>query len=617
MTQRTLVPLASVGAAGRPYAAGAFPYVPGLYPPSFTTGAFPFVAGSYEVFRASGLAHEVTFATNLGDLPPLRAAFAGTLTGLGANVTVADNLLRGDLPLSATIAGLVEGQEYVVRVAADNGLPAPPGGAGPWSRLASAIPRDVPHPPRDLRLAPQRRVYEVQRVWATAARVLAVQSITTSADSVVESQTVQTSAPAGTALGGTFGLSFNGVSTAQGFFGISIASDVALAPGTGGAFRIVYFGNQPTGCIPWDAPAEGADSVAASIEALPGAPITYAASGLRVKRVQADVAANPATGAPASSTTTYLIYGAGVGRLTVTLDFDQNGVADCAAFAPAPLAPSPTAAVTVSGAFVQRAGLQYNVAPADLAARLEEHPDLVSVNVVASLPTDSGGLFYTIAFAAVADSRFLNPALPLLTCDGSALVSTAPNPAAAQVPGSCSVVRDVARNIVGGTFALTYTDRASGVALSTASLASDASASDVEAALEAALFPLVNPTAVERTALPDAQGGYTWRVTFVTAAGPVPLLQATSALIGSGASATVANVVVGNELGGVFTLRYGPRETRPIAWNASATDLAAALEALAIPPVEVVHVTRGAAFTAPAGGVATAPPGEGASTAKR
>jgi len=612
VTTSTLIPLAN------PFAVTSLGAPNRLY----TKGTITLLPGEYSIYRATGLAREITFATNLGDVPALNAAFKTTLTGAApASVNITDNVLTGYLPKSATIHDLRDGVEYFCRVSASNGLSvAAGGGLGPWSLLASAVPMSKPQPPRDMFLKPIRRMYESQRIYATSSRVAAVQQISTRSDAITEVQSIQTSASMGTTLSGTFALSFNSIRTDQGFFEARITSNGRLAPGKGG-FRFQIAQHVST-CVTWDTPAEGTGSVAKAIEMIKTGvnpdvfPITYANEGLRVKRIETFKPADSTQLADKHEVKFFIYYDTlSAPMISTTTDFDLDFSPDCGDFEAAPLAASPSVSATVSGSFKPRLPFDYDVLPSIIETRLEEHPDLVDVFVLQTLASEVGGYYYTVSFTETTNdyglSSKLNPRLPLMTCDDSALVTTPPSGGSTGIAGpSCLVFRDVQRNLVEGTFFLTITDPVGGQSLSTVNLDKDASSSDIETALANALYPIVSPARVSRTVEPDMQGGYTWMVTF-SIGGPVPLLKATANFEGSGSSISITNVIEGNSLGGSFTLRYAQRETRPIPWNASAVQMKSFLEALATPPIELVKVSRSAAYPAPVGGISTAPAGEG------
>nr|AIG55740.1 secreted protein [Thraustotheca clavata] len=91
---------------------------------------------------------------------------------------------------------------------------------------------------------------------------------------------------------------------------------------------------------------------------------------------------------------------------------------------------------------------------------------------------------------------------------------------------------------------------------------------------------------------PDAQGGYSWQVTFAAAMGNLPQLSvASSALIGAGADVKVSTPTQGNVISdGYFTLSFGGSTTVNIARDATSGAVQSALQAL--PTVGQVSVTR-------------------------
>lgn len=98
-------------------------------------------------------------------------------------------------------------------------------------------------------------------------------------------------------------------------------------------------------------------------------------------------------------------------------------------------------------------------------------------------------------------------------------------------------------------------------------------------------------TDVQKTG-PDAEGGFTWTITFADALGNVPELTLLSSnLLGTGADVEIKTTANGNELGGAFTLTFGSSTTADIAHDATDGDVKTALEALE--PIGTVEVQRG------------------------
>ncbi|KAH9100136.1 hypothetical protein LEN26_016139, partial [Aphanomyces euteiches] len=98
-------------------------------------------------------------------------------------------------------------------------------------------------------------------------------------------------------------------------------------------------------------------------------------------------------------------------------------------------------------------------------------------------------------------------------------------------------------------------------------------------------------TAVTRSG-PDAQGGYTWSVTFDASLGNLPQLTVqSSSLIGAGAGVTVTTPTQANVISdGYFTLTVGTSTTASIGYAATSASVQSALQAL--PTVGAVAVTR-------------------------
>ena len=90
----------------------------------------------------------------------------------------------------------------------------------------------------------------------------------------------------------------------------------------------------------------------------------------------------------------------------------------------------------------------------------------------------------------------------------------------------------------------------------------------------------------------DAEGGYSWSVTFSDAMGNVPLMTLqSSSLLGTGADVEITTLQEGNELSGAFTLTVDTSTTSDIAHDARPETVKAALENL--DSVGTVDVSRG------------------------
>jgi hypothetical protein len=513
--------------------------------------------GVFTAYKASGLTYEVSFDTNLGDVPAMQFDASG-LVGTAGRVSIIDNILAGILPLSYTVKSLNPGQEYFFRVSTSNALAGP--GYGPWSNIASAVPMGRPIAPLRVHAEPVRRVYEVQRITASAKHVLEVQSVTTFAQSVAEVQTIRTDSTGG-ALNGTFALSFNGVSTSTGFLRVHVTSDVPI---TSGEFRlqITSAGTTPsTVCLPYDATE---------------AQMAVALSAARVKRVAVNTAG-------AFGYEFYVYYPAAAAVPTVVKDVP--GMAACAAFLPTVASGASTAVATVTVTPETRLPFPRDVSADTMRARLLELPDILEVAVLRSLETNVGGYFFTVTLQQVAPALRNQLRLPFIACDAALLQVNSGVP-------SCTVSVDIQRNTVGGSFYLAYV-LPDGNTINTDSISYAATAADVKRVVDDIFRPVVDAVTVTRTSQPDAEGGHVWQITFTNVPGDMPLFTVVPALTGVGSTAVVKEEVKGNTLGGTFTLRFGNRETQPISVSASASDMRTRIQDLRLPPALVVAVSRG------------------------
>ena len=144
---------------------------------------------------------------------------------------------------------------------------------------------------------------------------------------------------------------------------------------------------------------------------------------------------------------------------------------------------------------------------------------------------------------------------------------------------------------VGGTFPLAFDGAV------TAPIHVDASHVEVVSQIEQGL-PTAGKVDVVRGAV-DAQGGRTWTLTFKTQIGEMAQLVASGvALTGTGAGVDVATLANGNSIGGNFTLAIDGVATRPLAHNASATEVRAALVA-DVRTLRDVDVVRSSALPSP------------------
>lgn len=97
---------------------------------------------------------------------------------------------------------------------------------------------------------------------------------------------------------------------------------------------------------------------------------------------------------------------------------------------------------------------------------------------------------------------------------------------------------------------------------------------------------------VSKSATADAEGGFTWTITFGHAMGNIQALKLeNSNLYGTGADVVLATVQDGNELQGEYTLKFEDFTTKDIQHDASSDEVKNALEALE--NVGTVQVARG------------------------
>jgi len=175
------------------------------------------------------------------------------------------------------------------------------------------------------------------------------------------------------------------------------------------------------------------------------------------------------------------------------------------------------------------------------------------------------------------------------------VVSSSLTPVPTAVASTSTLVQG---NVIGGTFRLQFEGQ------TTSSLAYDASANDVRLALEG--LSTLGVVVVSRTG-PDYQNGYAWTVTFADPrnSGNMPaIIPLYTGLTVSSVGAAVNMTVVsadGNQIGGTFTVSWTNQAatpvtgtTAPIAYNATAAQFAAALNAMSnnVLPTGSIAVTR-------------------------
>jgi hypothetical protein len=133
----------------------------------------------------------------------------------------------------------------------------------------------------------------------------------------------------------------------------------------------------------------------------------------------------------------------------------------------------------------------------------------------------------------------------------------------------CVVTTLVDGNTLGGTFVLD----------SSLVFPFDVSAEAMAAELSSNQDIGGNLVEVSRTPL-DGRGGFVWSITFKEAEGDLPLLAPVSSLTGTGATMKVEEVVKGNQIRGSFALSMNGHASSLLSYDATASEIKAALEAL-------------------------------------
>jgi hypothetical protein len=205
--------------------------------------------------------------------------------------------------------------------------------------------------------------------------------------------------------------------------------------------------------------------------------------------------------------------------------------------------------------------------PNELTKQLALLPMVSSVTGASSGFSDSNGMSITVTF------NDGDGDLPQMVCNVDA--------AFAAVSGATCGTNTVADgNVLSGFFTLG----------TSGSISHDASAADVKTAIEA--MAGVTTVDVSRV-LSDNRGGFVWSVTFTGDLGDISdtILAPQSSLVARDAAVTVTELTKGNTLGGTFTLSYNGDVSDALAFDISAADLDAKLEA--IPGVGTVSVSKG------------------------
>jgi len=252
------------------------------------------------------------------------------------------------------------------------------------------------------------------------------------------------------------------------------------------------------------------------------------------------------------------------------------------------LTPTPTGGTfTLTYAGQTTAAIAYNAAASAVTTAVEALSNVTDVTVAAS---GSSGSAWAITFVDPGDTD-----LELMTGSAASLTGGNIN---VEVDQDAVAATDEVQTVSlsgcpeGGTFTLSFDGQ------TTAAIAFDALASDVESAVEA----LSNVTAVTVTSENTTEGP--WRVEFADPGGNVPEMTGTATSL-SGAGIIVATTqtatdpvneiqevkLTGSPTGGTFTLTWDGQTTSAITYNASASILSGALESLSNIAVGEVSVT--------------------------
>lgn len=191
-----------------------------------------------------------------------------------------------------------------------------------------------------------------------------------------------------------------------------------------------------------------------------------------------------------------------------------------------------------------------------------------SISTTKSLITNDGCITYTLTF----DPDYGD--LDELVCNENRQFRDS--------GGSCAVETISNGNTISGYFYLG----------SSGPIHHDATAMEMKNELER--IPGFGEVLIQRTDS-GSQGGHKWLITFVGRSGDIEDLSVLSLLQGAGVNITVTEERKGNELGGTFSLSYGEFITEEIPFDANASELKNAIEA--IQSIDKVSVYEEGSFT--------------------
>jgi len=211
----------------------------------------------------------VKFNSNIGDVNSLIASPTPYLSQ-GTNLSVYDNLVRGENPLSHEITGLLTGVSYSARVQSYTR-----GTYHGYSNYTLSLESDIPSGPppaiEGVKAYSTLFVDEVQQIVLGAANIHEIQSVTTSATAISAIQEIILTTPAYSQSTGFFALRFPEIQT------ITMTATSTISKGS---FQLRYsyyaFNNSmalledTSACIPYSASAA---DVELALESLPSGAI--------------------------------------------------------------------------------------------------------------------------------------------------------------------------------------------------------------------------------------------------------------------------------------------------------------------------------------------------------
>jgi hypothetical protein len=511
-----------------------------------------------------GFTWSVTFAQNFGDLNMLVASNAG-LIGASPQVTVTEKI-KGSLA-----AGNDEVQRIVTTSA---------------------------------------HVDEVQVVVTDATRINEVQQIKTSATDIDEIQTIQTTANS-QIVGGTFRLQYKGETTDRIGFDAS-ASGVAYTLGLltsipsvtvtrsesdankGYTWTITFSSDDTLGDVDQ---LTTSDLQLSTISNDGSAAVSIATTqngngvgGSFTLSVCKFATALPGTvsvtqGLPTVTTTEsslnalargdYLKIGAEIFTVHATNAFTASKIpVNKAVFGL-----SQSGLTAYKCAYQTSPVLPYNATAAEMESALQSLAVVRNVTVLRSDHYSNAGYDWNVTFVDAA----AHGDIPLVVVNAASLTG---------IGVAATVTTLTEGNSVGGSFTLQLdtSDQPGGARYSTQPLMYDSSAATVKEYLES--LPNIGTVNVTRTG-PSAVNGYRWIVTFRTDVGNIPQLTVPYGapwLSGLGKSAIVSTLTQGNSVTGHFRLKMAGEESQAIKYDASANEVALALDAMST--VGNVVVTR-------------------------